>query len=417
MQKEIFRKVSLDRLSSPEQLDLLLDVTTPKGWLALVALCSVVAAGIIWSVTGRSNTTVAGRGVIIRQGGVFSVVSMAGGQVTAISVKVGDRIEANQIVARIAQPALIEKLRSAKEQLAIAGNARTRLQTARTEGDVARLAAINKQIANYEQEILDTQDQIKLAKEQIPVDEQLVAKGLITKQTAIGNRQKVVGLEANVAKLRAQIAQMQSEQIAIRNQTSQVDLENANRVEDLNRNLRTIQQDLSLSSNVVSPNAGRVVELKVYPGAMVAGGTPIISIEPTVKTLEAVVYVSSAAAKEIQPGMDVHISPSGVQREEYGYMNGKVRYVADFPATSEAIVRNFENEALARSMLSEGPVTELRVLFLEDPATVSGFKWSSSKGPPAAISSGAVCTVEVVTREQRPFELVFPYVKRKLGLV
>ena len=33
----IFRKVSLDRLSSPEKLDQLLPVTDRKGWLALLA--------------------------------------------------------------------------------------------------------------------------------------------------------------------------------------------------------------------------------------------------------------------------------------------------------------------------------------------------------------------------------------------
>ena len=34
----IFRKVALERLSSPEQLDQLLQVTDPKGWMALGAL-------------------------------------------------------------------------------------------------------------------------------------------------------------------------------------------------------------------------------------------------------------------------------------------------------------------------------------------------------------------------------------------
>ena len=117
----------------------------------------------------------------------------------------------------------------------------------------------------------------------------------------------------------------------------------------------------------------------------------------------------------IDRGMEVHISPSGVEREEYGYMLGEVRAVGDFPSTSEAIITNFQNDALAKSMLGSGPVTELRVSLTPDPKTVSGFKWLASKVPAMSISSGSVCAVEVVTRKQHPIELLFPYIKKKLG--
>ena len=48
MQDKLFRKAALEKLSSPEELDQLMQVTTPKGWLALVALiCFLVAAVVI----------------------------------------------------------------------------------------------------------------------------------------------------------------------------------------------------------------------------------------------------------------------------------------------------------------------------------------------------------------------------------
>src|SRR5690349_6039848 len=108
MGKEIFRKASLDRLASPEQLDQLLRVTTPRGWIALAALCGAVSAGVAWGFLGASNATVAGQGVIIRSGGVFNVVPFAGGRVIELRVQVGDVVQANQVVARVAQPGLIE---------------------------------------------------------------------------------------------------------------------------------------------------------------------------------------------------------------------------------------------------------------------------------------------------------------------
>lgn len=48
MQDKLFRKAALEKLSSPEELDQLMQVTTPKGWLALVALiCFLVAITVI----------------------------------------------------------------------------------------------------------------------------------------------------------------------------------------------------------------------------------------------------------------------------------------------------------------------------------------------------------------------------------
>ena len=72
----------------------------------------------------------------------------------------------------------------------------------------------------------------------------------------------------------------------------------------------------------------------------------------------------SSDVKEIKPGMEAHVSPSGFQQEEYGYMLGTVDSVAAYPATMEAITHAFENETLARSMTAQGPVTEVHVVRL-----------------------------------------------------
>lgn len=110
------------------------------------------------------------------------------------------------------------------------------------------------------------------------------------------------------------------------------------------------------------------------------------------------------------------VSPSTVKREEYGYMRGDVVYVGEFPASFDALMRNFQNETLVRSIMANGPVTEVKVTLESDPKTHSGFNWSSSRGPAITISSGTLCTVEVITRQQSPVSLLFPFVKSKLGI-
>ena len=44
----IFRKVSLERLASPEQLDQLMRVTDARGWVALAGLGLILLTAVGW---------------------------------------------------------------------------------------------------------------------------------------------------------------------------------------------------------------------------------------------------------------------------------------------------------------------------------------------------------------------------------
>ena len=48
----IFREKSLERVSSPEQMDEYIRVTTPSVWVALIALAVLLAGFLIWSIFG-----------------------------------------------------------------------------------------------------------------------------------------------------------------------------------------------------------------------------------------------------------------------------------------------------------------------------------------------------------------------------
>lgn len=61
----LFRKESLERLSSPEQLDQLMQIVTPKSWVPLGTLGVLVLVGLVWSVVGRIPITVTGSGLLV----------------------------------------------------------------------------------------------------------------------------------------------------------------------------------------------------------------------------------------------------------------------------------------------------------------------------------------------------------------
>lgn len=63
----IFRKVAVERLSSPENLDQVMQVVPAKGWIALACLFAFVAAAFAWACFGEIAQQVEAQGVLSRQ--------------------------------------------------------------------------------------------------------------------------------------------------------------------------------------------------------------------------------------------------------------------------------------------------------------------------------------------------------------
>ena len=60
---ELFRKSSLEKLSSPEQLDKAITVSTPVSWLALIGITAIIGAVVVWSILGSLPTIVSAQGI------------------------------------------------------------------------------------------------------------------------------------------------------------------------------------------------------------------------------------------------------------------------------------------------------------------------------------------------------------------
>ena len=58
MSEEIFRKKSLDKIKSPENLNDYLRVSNPGVWLLLAAVIALLIGAVIWGVYGHIDTTV-----------------------------------------------------------------------------------------------------------------------------------------------------------------------------------------------------------------------------------------------------------------------------------------------------------------------------------------------------------------------
>jgi len=416
MKSRLFRKAALDRLSSPEELDQIIRVSGSKSWAALLAILLVSGVIIYWGFKGSLPTTVVGRGMIVRTGGVLRVAARGTGVARSIEVSVGQHVDAEQVVARISLPSKAEQLRGMKQALAELQRKRDRDLALRSEESQLAVDALARQRVNLEREITEFQEQAKLTGEQVSSIASLFSEGIVAKQQTIDARQKLIEVQRQIEDRKAQLKRLDAQEFSSRSQVSREGSAMSLEIANAERDIAIFEKELALEETVVSPYSGEILELKVSPGSTVTEGEAILSIQPDIEMLEALAYVSSSRAKDVHAGMEVQISPSSVRREEFGFMKGKVTFIADYPATPAALMRNFQNELLVTSLSNFGPITEVRVALERDTGSQSGFKWSSPLGPPVRISNGTLCETEIVTRRQPPITLLLPTLKDKFGL-
>ncbi len=93
MEKELFRKKSIERISSPEELNNYLRVTNPSMWIGLVAIILLLAGLLIWASVDTLETKTEALAEV-RNGEVMVIVT----GVDAVKVKEGMevRIEDNK---------------------------------------------------------------------------------------------------------------------------------------------------------------------------------------------------------------------------------------------------------------------------------------------------------------------------------
>lgn len=415
---QIFRKVSLERLSSPEQLDLLVQVITPRAWLAWLPLAGIVVATTLWGIFGSVSTVVSGRAILLQQGGLAEVSSAAQGRVLSIDVAVGDRVVKGQAVARIAQPELVERQRQALDRLAELQRQASRIKGLSEQGGHLNAASLEQQRATYQQQRQATAERMKLLNERIVAQNTLLDQGLITRQSLLNTQGELTAARLEIERLNGLIQQLSLKKLETRKQAESEQSQIEAQVAEARRTVEGLAETGRLTTRVDSPYSGRIVEVRVSPGALVSIGMPLVLVEPegaASDELEAAVYLAAADGKKVAQGMGVQLAPATVRREEYGYLMGEVRFVSDYPATLQSMRVTLQNEELVKELSGSSAPIELRVK-LQRADNGQGYRWSSPQGPPLRISAGTPAQADIVVRRQPPIALVIPALKHALGV-
>jgi HlyD family secretion protein len=473
----LFREKSLERLSSPERLDQLMEVVNPKSWLPLLSLTSLVAAAGLWSIYGRIPITIEGRGVLVYPSNVVPLQSKNSGQLSDLTVEVGDTVKKGQILGTINQTELQKQLQQQRTKLAqlqSQNQAVSSLQALRIEQEKHSIQqqrqylqqriqelqsltpllkttsneSLKQQRQSLQQRLQHVQGMTPIYQQRLDIRQQLFAERVITHDVLLDAQVQVQENQDTISKLQTQlteldvtateqekahrdnlstIANLRSQLQALESRQANLAQEDLEAVTLRQKEIQAVQRDiaqlevqLNENSQIISPHSGRIVELAVNTGQVVNPGTRLGTLDAANPDSEMVgiTYFSVGDGKKIKPGMTLQITPQTVKRERFGGIVGAVKDISTFPITQAAAAKVVGNPEIVADLVSNQPAGLMQVVadLHPDSTTFSGYKWSSSKGPELNISSGTTTTVRVTIEERAPITFILPILRSSSGI-
>lgn len=116
-------------------------------------------------------------------------------------------------------------------------------------------------------------------------------------------------------------------------------------------------------------------------------------------------FAELKTARRLKAGMKAQVSPEHAPRNEYGFIYGTVTRVGQRPASDEELIGTFGSLRLDKDLLPLGDRPVLVEIELE--RSGGRLRWSNRKGTAVDVPNFSDCSILVVTRERRPYELVF----------
>jgi HlyD family secretion protein len=406
------------RFASPDHLDQRINLIPPAMRVMALSATVLVIAGLVWAFFGSVPTRATGRGVLLADGKASHTVQpVVSGPVIELLVSRGQQVEADALIARIEQVSLNTQLVSNTARVGVMEQNLARLRAAHGIEFAKSEASYRRQSAAAEEQVSAGKIRATQLKEILTTDEALLQRGLVSRMEVANARAQYDQTMQEVANATARALQIESQREQKRDMLADVERQKQEEIDALKAEGARLESEVSIGSAVKAPVAGRIEEIRVGRGDVVSPGTVLVTIgQVNPGSFEILAVFANNMAKRIVPGMDTHIRPVSVRKEEHGSMRGRVLSISELSiskAELDAILRNSE---LTNNLMGDTAPLLAKIEVFLDKGTPSGFAWWGGQGPPFAVTRGTRVEVDVLVDHRRPIALIIPAFRQLLGL-
>jgi len=172
------------------------------------------------------------------------------------------------------------------------------------------------------------------------------------------------------------------------------------------QHLGTVVTASGTRAEIVAPATGVVTETDVPAQGYVTAGSRIGLIEPAGWPLVVYAYLPMDEAGDVRAGTLARVRFGAGIADRYGFAEGHVQSVGQYPASSERLRFTLQDAGVIRTVGDLGPANEIVVTLDQSARTPSGLVWGSGDGPPAPLPSGLPGDVEFITGAHHPIDNV-----------
>jgi HlyD family secretion protein len=414
----LYRGEALRRFRSPEQLAQRIDLITHGMLVTAASVAVIAAAGLTWGILGSVPTRVGGHGVLLAEGkAAHTVQPIVAGRLIELLVKRGDYVESDAPIARIQQVSLQTELASTETRLLALQTDLAQLKKAH-DAELAKLEiTLRRQKAAAEEQIAAGKVRAKGLQEILSVDESLFAKGMISRLEVANARAQHDQTMLDIANATARTVELEALADEKRDNLAELERQKQEAIDALQAEVARLKVEVRVGSLVRAPVAGRIEEIRVGLGDFVSPGAIVATIgRVSPETFEVIAVFGDDMAKRITAGMDVHVTPSSVKKEEHGTMRGRVLSITELGISKAELNAILRNPELTDSLMGGSSPLLAKIEVFIDKGTPSGFSWWGGRGPPYSVTRGTRVEADVIVERRAPIALIIPALRRLLGL-
>jgi HlyD family secretion protein len=423
-------------IESFEHLDESLQIVTVRGWLLLFVLFFTLGSFVLFSCFYKAPLKVDGRGIILERSrnGVeplLQVTAPATGRLVSVAVEIGSMVKKDQPLAEISQSELRDQIEEAEADVVRLLDEDDRMTRFDEDEARSRLLALGELERTLEHNRKLDLSRLEVSREIADGDRRLHQRQMLNKSDTLKSRADRDAIEAGIGTIESRLQELNYDKLSDQTDRDREKLKRTLGIKAARTKLVVLQKRLERDTKVISPYAGRIVDLMMTPHALVEKGAPTVLLEPQEQDepLEAIVFVPAGLGKKISPKDPVEISPDTVRRHEHGFVHGKVVSISEIPATEMAMLAELKHKTLVASFLEQysGQVLLSIRVKLEDIREDPGFadlkvrpenwlSWSSTSGSKQRVGTGTLCSASIVVERRRLIALGIPWVRQLVGI-
>ena len=163
--------------------------------------------------------------------------------------------------------------------------------------------------------------------------------------------------------------------------------------------------------HIRAPKQGKVLSILKKVGENAPKSVALFWVEENREEENVIyAYLQSSRDQTVRKGMLGFANLNNVDVKKYGQMLVRVEKVWSFPVSTKEILRIVGNSNLVSFLLKGSQESPIQVVLrpVKDLRTISGYAWTSEKGPPFRIATGTVGKITIRTEARRPIEYIFP---------